>query len=312
MRLEKILSIDEYGFSSMMCTTISNKIIVYGGSNFKNICPPEGKKILYNDIRLYDKDFNLLSEKKGKIFPEKGIIITNDTKSYYISGVNNTKIYEYTIIDNEVIEKELYDLHFEILGGYGFIYNNCLYFGLEKMYELNLNTLELKEKAEFIGDKREQSVYIFDGRYMYLFGGASNICHLDAFKYDVLENVWIKIKDIEISLTGSSWCKLDEKNYIIMGGFNKEVYDEAVKNLSDINYKREYFKRDRKEFKWNKKILKFNTKTEEFKIIGEDDNSSTCGSTLVNVCNKIFLINGEIKPGIRTGNVYQLVEMENK
>lgn len=306
MKISFFKNLDEYGVSSMMCATLKNNIIVYGGSNFKNICPPEGIRYTYNDIYLYDNEFNLINIKKGKIYPDRGITLKYKDYIYYISGANNTKIYRYYINNNEVIEEEFYDLGFEIIGGYGFIYNDKMYFGKEKIYELDINTLKLIEKSEFIALSREQSVYAFDGRYMYLLGGASNICHLDTYRYDVIYDKWEKLKDMGISLTGSAFCMLDDENLIITGGFNKEVYDEAVKKLSDIDYKREYFSREREKFKWNDKILIYSLKNQKFEIIGQDYNTSTCGSVLLNMGKYMYLVNGEIKPGIRTGNVYKM------
>lgn len=306
MKVSFFKNLDEYGVSSMMCTDILDKIVVYGGSNFKNICPPVGKRYTYNDIYLYDKEFNLISTKKGKIYPDRGITLKYKDYVFYISGANNTKIYRYYLENNEIIEEEFYDLGFEIIGGFGFIFNDKIYFGKEKVYELDINTLKLIEKSEFIAPPREQSVYGFDGRYMYLFGGASDVCYLDSYRYDVVRNVWERLEDFEISLTGSAFCLIDNENLLITGGFNKQVYDEAVKNLSNIEYKKEYFSRERKDFKWNDKILIYSFKNGSFKIVNQNFSTSTCGSTLLNMGNYFYLVNGEIKPGIRTGDVYKI------
>ena len=48
---------------------------------------------------------------------------------------------------------------------------------------------------------------------------------------------------------------------LVIGGFNKAVYDDAVKNLNTLKdeslaeFKKEYFGRDPQDFAWNTKVL---------------------------------------------------------
>lgn len=302
MIFEKYTKFGDLGLTSMLCAKISNRILVYGGSNFPNGTPPYGTRVVHNTYYLFDDKFNLIKEGKGKIFPDRGITLEVNGTIYFISGMGNTKIYKYTLLDDELIEEEILDLGFEIVGGFGIVYENSIYFGKEKLYKLDLKTNILEEKKEFIGSKREQSVYFLIDNNIYVLGGASDICHLDSYKYDILKDEWLKLPDLKHSLTAASFLKLDENRVLICGGSNKEIYDDAVQKLADIEFKKKYFSMSREEFNWNKNIYVYD-KNEELTLLGKSDNTATCGSTMLKVGDCIYLVNGEIKPGYRSNEV---------
>ncbi|MCJ8341484.1 MAG: hypothetical protein MJH09_01325 [Cetobacterium sp.] len=48
----------------------------------------------------------------------------------------------------------------------------------------------------------------------------------------------------------------------------------------------------------------YNAKTNNWKSLGEVPFNAPCGEGLVLIGNKIYSINGEIKPGVRTEKMY--------
>ncbi|CAM3212480.1 hypothetical protein STFE110948_06225 [Streptobacillus felis] len=294
----------ELGLTSMLASRINEYILVYGGSNFPDGTPPYGTRKVYDDMYLYDLEFNLVSKQKGIIKPDRSIVISYLDKIYLISGAGNTKIYEYTLDGTTIIEKEIFDLGFEIIGGFGGIYNEKIYFGKEYVYEFDLKSLEIKELAKFIGEVREQSVSFISNGKIYLFSGASNICCLDSYIYEINKNEWRKISDTPTCLTGAASCKIDENNFLITGGCNKEIFDVAVKSLGNIEYKKEYFSKKRENFNWNTKVYIYNTEEDKFIVLSQGNIlNATCGSSMLKIDNKVYLINGEMKPGHRTPQV---------
>ena len=305
MEFKKIKEIGHaIGLTSLFCESIDDKVILYGGSNFPDGVPPQGMRVTHKDMYIYDTNFNLISKKMGNIAPDRGICLKENNIIYFISGAGNTKIYKYYFKNNELQEEEIYDLGFEVVGGYGCIYKGKIYFGKENLYEFDLETLSLNKKSDFIGIPREQSVYFESNGYIYVLSGASNICHLDSYKYDILNDKWEQLEDLNMNLTGSSFLKISNEKVLITGGCNKEIFDEAVKRLSDIEFKKEYFNKSREEVKFNKDIYVYDIVNEKLELLSKGNiENATCGSTLLKILDNMYLINGEYKPGFRTRNV---------
>ena len=97
---------------------------------------------------------------------------------------------------------------------------------------------------------------------------------------------------------------------LVIGGFNKAVYDNAVHNLDTLkgdelaDFRENYFGADPYEFNWNKEILVYNAKSDAWSSLGQVPFDAPCGEGLVLLDENIFSINGEIKPGIRTNRMY--------
>lgn len=296
--------------TSMLCGKLGDFILFYGGSDFPDKLPPEGSRKVYNDIYILDRKFNILHSFEGEIFPDNGICVEDDKRSciWYILG---DKIYFMEFDGKSFIEKEYFTLPEKISSGFFKIIEDDIIFGSKNVYKFNILNKSLIKLKEFPGENRNQSLNFADERYIYVFGGASNICYLDAYKYDIYMDKWEKLKDLPTSFLGASFCKLSENEYLVCGGFNKEVYDNAVKNLSDINFKKKYFSLDRKDFKWNKMIYIYDSKNDIFKKIKEDINSANCGAKILKFDNKIYQIQGELKPGLRSnlileGDIYDI------
>ncbi len=292
----------EHGISEMICHKIGDYVLVYGGNNFPDGPPPNGKKVIYNTMYLFDKDFNLVLSKTGNIYPNAGISVPDKDRIWYILG---STVYKIELVGQDIKESKFIELDFALNGGFACKYKDDLFFGSKSLYKLSIKEKKITELSEFPGAPRNQSVYCKNNNYLYIFGGASDICHMDAYKYNLETDEWHVLNDIPVSFTGSCSELYDENRLIIMGGFNKEVYDEAVKNLSDIKYKRNYFKKRREDYRWNKNYFIYNFETESFLRLEEDKESATCGAGLIKVGNALYLVGGELQPGVRNPYIYK-------
>ena len=179
---------------------------------------------------------------------------------------------------------------------------------LKKLFELEIpeitsGLIEIKAVAREAGSRAKVAVYSSD----------PNIDTVGACigqKGLRIKNIVNELNGEKISLLGASSVKLNEKEMMVIGGFNKEVYDNAVTNLSTLKgeelaeFKAGYFGADPAEFNWNREILIYNSDSNSWKTIGQVPFDAPCGEGLVLVGNKVFSINGEIKPGIRTDRMY--------
>ncbi len=97
---------------------------------------------------------------------------------------------------------------------------------------------------------------------------------------------------------------------LVIGGFDKTIWDDANHNLGTLKgkklekYKAGYFGADPKDFNWNKDILVYNATKNQWRTLGEIPFDAPCGEGLVIINNKVYSINGEIKPGVRTDRMF--------
>lgn len=286
------------GLAGHIATKLNEYILVYGGSNFKN----RYERQVHNSYYIYDKNFNLLHKSFGIIQADNGIVVNDKNKIYYFL---KNEIYEIELVGYELVENKILDLEHDFNISFAVKYENRLIFGNKKVYEYNLDSKVLKELEDFIGDSRSQSVNFLHNKYIYVLGGAKNIAYLDTYRYDIEKNKWERLKDLEFSLLGASSIKYDKNSMLIMGGFDKEQYDNAVIALKDKDYKAIYFDRDRDSFNWNDKILKYNIPEQKFEVLEVSKLSRICGGTLLEIDKAYYLVMGELKPGLRSSYVYK-------
>ena len=307
-------------------------IVVGGGANFPNESVLNGgAKKTYSDIYMLE-DKNGVLEVVEHINWENelgyGASITTENGIYYIGGSSNPEadddILFITLKNNKLNVEKIGDLPFTLQNGVAVYKDNKLYVitgkqagkGSDKVYEYDLDTKEAKELAPVPNQaSRTQAVAQLLNGNIYIFSGGDAIAYTDGYKYDFTNNTWEPVADVAlngegISLLGAVSVKLNETEMLVIGGFNKAVYDDAVYNLGNLkdaalaDFRAKYFGADPYEFNWNSNILIYNCESNTWKTIGEVPFDAPCGEGLILIGNKIYSINGEIKPGIRTDKMY--------
>lgn len=321
------------GTAGLLYGSLENKyIVVGGGANF----PEEsvlngGAKKSYSDIYMLE-DKNGVLEVVEHINWENelgyGASITVTNGIYYIGGSSNPEadddILFITLKNNKLNVEKIGDLPFTLQNGFAVYKDNKLYIitgkqsgkGSDKVYEYDLATKETKELAPVPNQSsRTQAVAQLLNGNIYVFSGGDATAYTDGYKYDFANNTWEQVSDVAlnnegISLFGAVSVKLNEQEMLVIGGFNKAVYDNAVYNLGNLKdaalaqFRAGYFGADPYEFNWNSNILIYNCESNTWKTIGEVPFDAPCGEGLILIGNKIYSINGEIKPGVRTDKMY--------
>ena len=321
------------GTAGLLYGSLANKyIVVGGGANF----PEEsvlngGAKKTYSDVYMLE-DKNGVLEVIEHINLENeigyGASVTTEDGIYYIGGSSNPEadddILFITLKDNKLNVEKIGDLSFTLQNGVAVYKDNKLYIitgkqggkGSNKVYEYDLASKESKELAPVPNEEsRTQAVAQLLNGNIYVFSGGDSIAYTDGYKYNFDNNTWEQVSDVElnnegISLLGAVSVKLNETEMLVIGGFNKAIYDNAVYNLGTLQgtalagFRQGYFGADPYEFNWNSNILIYNSESDTWKTIGEVPFDAPCGEGLILIGNKIYSINGEIKPGIRTDKMY--------
>lgn len=308
-------------------------IVTGGGANFPHKSVLEGgAKQMYSDLWLIDtKSENKIIEHINlPVEIGYGASVTTEKGIYYIGGSSNQQadddILFLTLEENKNLKYEkIGELPFTFQSGAAVEYNGKLYIvggkqngtPSNKLYEYNLTNKVIKELPSVpAGRGRTQSVAQILNDSLYVFSGGDTTAYTDGYKYNFETGKWEEISPVrvngkEISLLGAASVKLNKKEMLVIGGFNKEIYDDAVKKLGTLRgqellkFKASYFGADPDDFRWNRDILIYNSETNSWRSIGEIPFNAPCGEGLVIVKNKIYSINGEIKLGVRTPRIYQ-------
>ncbi|MDJ7444356.1 N-acetylneuraminate epimerase [Salmonella enterica] len=220
------------------------------------------------------------------------------------------------------------DIPEPLKNGTGAIDNNgVIYVGLgsagTSWYKIDLRKKhkDWERITSFPGGVRDQSVSVFLNDELYVFGGvgkesSDSPLHVysDVYKYSPAENTWQKVDTISpVGLTGHVGVKLNEKMVLITGGVNEHIFDKyfidiaataADKGAKDkiIN---NYFNKPAKDYFFNKIVFIYNAKENTWENAGELPGAGTAGSSSVMEKNSLMLINGELKPGLRTDVIYR-------
>lgn len=308
-------------------------IIVGGGANFPEKSVLDGGvKKHYSDIYVLKNNEGLLEQVNHTTLDYEigyGSSILADEGVYYVGGSPDEEGAKKIILINinshgNINVEEVGRLPFTFIDGFAVKHDEYIFFGLgkqnhkssNKVYKLSLKSNEITELAPIIGKStRNQLVYQLIGNHIYVFSGGDNKAYTDGYKYSIKDDTWTRVSDVDIngekiSLLGASSVKLNEEEILVIGGFNKEIYDNAVKNLGELTgdeftkFRESYLKTEPQDFNWNSKILIYNSKINKWRSLGEVPFNAPCGEALVLDEDYIFSINGEIKPGVRTSRMY--------
>jgi cyclically-permuted mutarotase family protein len=166
--------------------------------------------------------------------------------------------------------------------------------------------------------------------YVYLLGGffGGDEFHLpemakDVYRYCIEDGTWEKEgEQIDpdtqkpFSLAGAIAMPLQNRYILCMGGVNYDIFLNAITTQYNINFNRLLTDEEKKQknnafskiymtqpiayYKFNPECRIFDTKTNRWQTIDVTQNAARAGATLVFEDNTFYLIQGELKPGVRT------------
>lgn len=222
--------------------------------------------------------------------------------------------------------EKLPNLPVKFKSGAGTISENVIYVGLgtagKSWYKLDLNrsTKQWERIADFPGTPRDQSIALELNNNIYIFGGAGKenensetISALtDVYRYLPKENKWEKANTrAPYGLVGHTGVNINNDQAIILGGVNQQIFDGYFVDLNRTKLNESeskkiisnYFNKPAEGYFFNRNIMEYNAENNQWRLLGTTPFNGTAGSALAYDGNKITLINGEIKPGLRTSEV---------
>ncbi len=324
---------EQLGVAGVVQGTSCGYAIVGGGANFPQGSPAAGgQKVAYRDIYVMKVSDQGLEETDHQELPYPaayGSSVIAPDGVYYIGGSPDAKgaksILKLTAnTEGKLQVQTVGELPFSFQNGVAAYADGALYLGLGKqdgqlsrqMYRYDLGKHTLTALPPFPGTAREQAVSQILNNRLYIFSGGSQTAYTDGYAYDLQSRTWheaapVQVDGQEISLLGAASVKLNENEMLVIGGFNKEVYNWAVTQLSSLQgtalkqFKAQYFGAEPASFHWNQEILIYNGKTDTWRSAGQIPFAAPCGEGLILTGDYLVSVNGEIKPGVRSNRIYE-------
>lgn len=196
------------------------------------------------------------------------------------------------------------------------------------LYALDLNDRSLGWTTldAFIGPETSGAAAAVSGESIFVFSGSGKASADDAspvifdtvYRYDAGTDAWEKLDTTTpVGLLGASALPLPDGRIALVGGYNKELFD-AISPMSPPRTKtqsprnglrssRTTWACARKTNQWNDRVLVFDPASASWGDLGETPSLPNTGSAVVETEPGVFtVINGEIKPGLRTADVKQV------
>lgn len=180
------------------------------------------------------------------------------------------------------------------------------------LYMLSLGNEIWTKLPDYPGQQRVQPTVIGTDKYLYLAGGFAFDSVLkrcttatDILRYDPVLKKWSVetsippySNHIPRSLIGSSGVACG--SYLIFtGGVYAPLFKDAMEGKQD----NQYLKHEPEWYKFNDDVLVYNTIDKSWKIIQHVNGMAKAGGVLLQKGNKLYMVCGEIKPGIRTSEI---------
>lgn len=200
------------------------------------------------------------------------------------------------------------------------------------IYSLNLDKIQegWQKITTNQQEERQQPVVFAQDRSLFMAGGYDEknaIAFSDVLQFNFSDNKWYQFSDIidknYKTFVGTGGVNSTSSCTLFAGGVDYEIFlsalqrikrrQEAIKSgdtqLAESLQKagKEYMSQFPEWYKFATTLLSFDTQTKEWKTLGDYPQLARAGAGIAIEGNELYIICGEIKPGVRTPDVYKLV-----
>ena len=323
---------ENIGVAGLLQGTFGDYIIVGGGANFPAGGPlTGGAKVTYPDVYVLRAAEAGLTETDHAQMPYPvgyGVSATTPDGVLYFGGSTDESgaraVTRLTAPNGKLRTETLPALPFALQNGVAAYDKDTVYLGggkqdgvlSKKFYTYDIKTGTLTSLPDFPGEAREQSVAEFLGGRFFVFSGGANVAYTDGYAYDPKAQTWTSVagpnvNGTPVSLLGARAVRLSADEMLVVGGFNREIYDWAVSNLNTLQgeekdaFRAHYFTMPPEDYHWNREILVYSAKADAWRSVGQLPFPAPCGEALVIARGALFSISGEVKPGVRSPRLYR-------
>ena len=323
------------GVSALYAGVLDGQLIMAGGCNFPHVPVADGgKKVYYDGIyaATLEDDATLQWSEIGLLPEAAAYGVTLPTEKGLICVGGNTairslsEVFILSLQDGEAVMSSLPSLPVTIDNMAGALLEKVVYIvggnvnGVPSsaVYSLNLEKLDegWKEEVKVPGNPRVQPVCAAQGGKLYVWGGFSTAgegreatLSVDGYAYTPSTKEWKQVATpvdetgTEVSLGGGVALPMGEDAVFCVGGVNKDIFLQA---LQGIHKGKEYLSRPVEWYQFNRKLLKYDVKKDQWTCLGDHEQGARAGAAMVSDGASYYIINGELKPGVRTKDINRI------
>ena len=323
------------GVSALYAGVLDGQLIMAGGCNFPHVPVADGgKKVYYDGIYAASlSDDATLQWQEIGLLPEAsayGVTVPTDKGLVCVGG--NTaerslsEVFILSLQNGEAVMESMPSLPVAIDNMAGTLLDHVIYIvggnvnGVPSsaVYSLDLDNLAegWKEEVSVPGNPRVQPVCAAQGGKLYVWGGFSTAgegreatLSVDGYAYTPSTKEWKQVatpvdeSGTAVSLGGGVALPMGEDAVFCTGGVNKDIFLQA---LQGIHKGKEYLSRPVEWYQFNRKLLKYDTKEDKWTVLGDYEQGARAGAAMVSDGSSYYIINGELKPGIRTKDINRI------
>ena len=190
------------------------------------------------------------------------------------------------------------------------------------MLSLNLDEPELgwKEEVPFPGAARVQPVCAVQDGMLYLWGGfcpsqngGEASVATDGYRYLPLQERWEPVPAPAVAetgepltLTGGTSCVWSDSIILCTGGVDKDIFLDAISGDYKRIAKEDYLLQPVAWYRFNGRLMAYNTRRNHWEEWEESACLARAGAALLGKGQQLFIVGGELKPGIRTAEISRI------
>lgn len=178
--------------------------------------------------------------------------------------------------------------------------------------------------APFPDAARDAASAVAINGLVYIFGGSGKNAPDDkaltvfdtAYVYDPAANSWRQLPTrAPLGIFTASVVSVDQRNIVFFGGVNKAIFDGYFQDYAvgaADNKERQaavaghYFDQRPQDYLWTAQVMSYNPQTNQWRNLGTDPQLPTVGAGVAVHGQLVTMVNGEIKPGLRSPNVKEV------
>ncbi len=312
------------GVSAMYAGVVGQDLVMAGGANFPDVPAVDGgAKAFYDEIYILDGSQWKLT---GRL-PFKsayGVTVSCGGRLILVGGASEAgahgKVFTLSLEGGSPVIGELPDYPAPIEQAAGAVVGSMVYvagglvggIGSDKMYCLDLEDIAAGwSECAILPEPMVQPAMAADGGRLYVWGGLNPIANSvsdKGYSYDPVSGKWENLPGIPDGGTMLGGCALtlSEGRIVCLAGVNRQVFTDAITKPFD---RREYMSRPIEAYRFRTTVWVLDVEKNEWELVDDSRTTARAGAGLVKAGDKVYVIGGELKPGIRTPDVSFTTEL---